>query len=121
MPEKGKKNLNSNVEETILKDFDRHNKIRGYTKYRALEGAMRLWLQASPEQQVKVMNGQSITRPVTDRVHRIGELLEEFRRLTIDYCFGMICWYRILSSMVCDSSSPIASQVLDLLASESLN
>jgi len=38
MPEKGKKNLNSNVEETILKDFDRHNKIRGYTKYRALEG-----------------------------------------------------------------------------------
>ena len=83
MPQKGKKNFNVNVDLEIAESFDEQTAAKGYTKYRAVEGALRLWLTSSPEQQVKVMNGLSITPPETDRVRRIVELLEEFRRLTL--------------------------------------
>jgi len=83
MPQKGKKNINVNIDKKIADEFARQTDERGYTKYRAVEGAFRLWLQANPDEQVKQING--IPKPAAsdeDLDAEIRAFAREFAILT---------------------------------------
>jgi hypothetical protein len=51
----GQKNFSVNINENLSDLFTTQIAERGFTKYRALEGAIRLWLSIPPDEQVKLM------------------------------------------------------------------
>jgi len=55
MPLKGQKNFNVNVDEKIADKFSEQIELRGYTKYRAIEGAMKAFTALPDQLQVALM------------------------------------------------------------------
>ena len=55
MPLEGQKNFNVNVDEKIADEFSKQIDERGYTKYRAIEGAMKAFISFPDELQVALM------------------------------------------------------------------
>ena len=53
----GRKAFTVEANEELSKEFEKQRLARGYTKYRAIEGALRLWLTLSPLEQVKWIEG----------------------------------------------------------------
>jgi len=49
------KNLNANVSSKVLDVFETQREKRGWNKYRAVEGALRVWTGLPPEIQIKIM------------------------------------------------------------------
>lgn len=55
MAEPGQKNFSGNINEPLSDKFTQQAEDRGYTKYRAIEGALRCWLALPSDIQVKLM------------------------------------------------------------------
>lgn len=51
------KNFNVNIDETLSDAFSAQVEQRGYTKYRAIEGALRGFMALSAENQVRLISG----------------------------------------------------------------
>ena len=49
------KSFNVNIDEDVAELFDAQIEQRGFTKYRAVQGALRCWLALPSEVQVKLM------------------------------------------------------------------
>lgn len=56
MPLNGQKNFNVNVDEKVADEFSEHVDKNGYTKYRAVEGALRAFMAIPSEAQVALMS-----------------------------------------------------------------
>ena len=53
---KDQKNINVKIDSELQDQFTKHVDERGYTKYRALEGAIKVFITLSPVLQVKLMS-----------------------------------------------------------------
>jgi len=71
------KNFNVNINEQLSDDFTEQCDSRGYTKYKALEGALRMWLKLSPQEQVRYIEDK--TKPSSN------DLDEEIRELAVRF------------------------------------
>lgn len=56
MPKKGQKNFNVNINENLAEKFADQIEKRGYTKYRAIEGALVAFMKLPIEEQVKLIS-----------------------------------------------------------------
>lgn len=54
-----RKAFNVDIDDTLSDDFARQTLSRGYTKYRAIEGALRAFLALPPDIQVALMETES--------------------------------------------------------------
>jgi len=83
MPKTGQKNFNVNIEEKLAIKFDDQITMRGYTKYRAIEGALRLWLTLTPHEQVALIEGKlPMQKMEGNRIEQLKLLLREFVRIS---------------------------------------
>lgn len=55
---KNRKAFTVEADEELSKAFSEQVDGRGYTKYRAIEGAIRLWLTLTPHEQVELIEGK---------------------------------------------------------------
>lgn len=58
------KNFNVNIAAQLSDEFSTHVEQRGYTKYRAIEGALRGFMALSAEDQVRLISGNLVTENV---------------------------------------------------------
>jgi len=56
MAAQGQKNVNVNIDENLYDEFSTHTDQRGYTKYRAVEGALRVFMALPAEVQTQLIS-----------------------------------------------------------------
>ena len=68
--------------EELSKRFSEQVEERGYTKYRAIEGAIRMWLTLTPHEQVELIKGK--TKPGADTPSK-DEVYTEIEKLALQW------------------------------------
>jgi len=72
----GQKNFSVNIGEKLCDEFSEHVDKSGYTKYRAIEGALRAFMAIPPEAQVALMSNSDDPKEIL--VSTFGDIsLEE--------------------------------------------
>jgi len=70
----GQKNFNVYVDEQVATAFSEQVDDRGYTKYRAVEGALRAFMGLSPEVQVDLMsNADSKVTQLLEKSYHLSD------------------------------------------------
>ena len=81
MASPGEKNVSAYVEPEVAEAFSKQVESRGQLKRRAVEGALRMWLTLSPQEQVGWIQGKT-TQTTGDLDDDIRDLAVRFARLT---------------------------------------
>jgi len=76
------KSFGVNIEEKLSEAFSAQVDERGYTKYRALEGAIRAFMAIPPEAQVALMSNSSNPKDILVNVFGDIGLEEGLKKLT---------------------------------------
>jgi hypothetical protein len=74
----GEKNISAFINSEVSEKFKKQCEARGFTKYRAVEGALRLWLTLTPTEQVGLIEGK--VKPVSD-----DDLDKQIRQFARDF------------------------------------
>ena len=114
---KGQKNFSVNVNEALSDEFSAQVDDRGYTKYRAIEGALRAFMVLSPDEQVKLMsasNSKSSETTPKNSLHKALEMIKEMTEVEKQQP-GTV--YRVLSV----DEQKILDEFRDLITSQPKN
>ena len=82
MAVEGQKNFSVNIGETLCDDFSEHIDKNGYTKYRAIEGALRAFMAIPPEAQVALMSNTKNARDILIKVFGDAALEDDLQKLS---------------------------------------
>jgi len=82
MPISGQKNFNVNVDEAVADKFTEQTDQRGYTKYRAVEGALRAFMAIPSEAQVALMSNSDNPKDILIKAFAAIGLEEDLKKLS---------------------------------------
>jgi len=78
----GQKNFSCNIEPEVAEAFSAQVDVRGYTKYRAIEGAIRAFLAIPPEAQVALMSNNADAKEILLNTFRDLGLQVDLQKLS---------------------------------------
>lgn len=78
----GQKNFSVNIDEKLCDDFSEHIDKNGYTKYRAIEGALRAFMAIPSEAQVALMSNSDNPKDILVKTFGDVGLEQDLQKLT---------------------------------------
>jgi hypothetical protein len=78
MAQPGEKNISAFINQQVSEDFKNQCEKRGFIKYKAIEGALRLWLTLSQQEQVELIEGISKHK---DKMDSDDDIMDDLDRL----------------------------------------